>query len=193
VKAVNKNYNQLFSDRLIFNDIKNKNDFINYINAQADKSNYMPNDKDLLYAFHNNVLVNKTAAGILYLIETKIRNNNLQSSKLLGVSKYSLEHLMPKKWENNWGKLQNQQDIDRRNKKLLTFGNLAIITQNLNVKIRDSDWDTKKNGKNNNGLIDYARDLETMSPYLKLPIWNETEIEKRANDLYKYAINIWKI
>jgi uncharacterized protein with ParB-like and HNH nuclease domain len=193
VKAINKNYNQLFSDRLILNDIKNKNDFISYINTQADKSNYMPNDNDLLNAFHNNVLVNKTTAGILYLIETKIRKINLHSSKVLGISKYSLEHLMPKKWENNWGKLNNQQDIDKRNKKILTFGNLAIITQNLNAKIRDADWNTKKNGTNNNGLIDYTRDLETISSYLKLSNWNETEIENRANDLYNYAINIWKI
>ena len=96
-KAINKNYNQLFSDRLILNNIKNKNDFINYINTQTDKSNYMPNDNDLLSAFHNNILVNKAAAGTLYLIETKIRKNNLHSSKLLGISKYSLEHLMPKK------------------------------------------------------------------------------------------------
>ena len=192
-KAINKNYNQLFSDRLILNNIKNKNDFINYINTQTDKSNYMPNDNDLLSAFHNNILVNKAAAGILYLIETKIRKNNLHYSKLLGISKYSLEHLMPKKWENNWGKLNNQQDIDRRNKKILTFGNLAIITQNLNAKIKDSDWTTKKNGTNNNGLIDYTRDLETISSYLKLSNWNETEIENRANDLYNHAINIWKL
>jgi hypothetical protein len=193
VRAINKNYNQFFSDRLIFNDIKTKNDFISYIGAQADKSNYMPNDNDLLKAFHDNVLVNKTTAGILYLIETKIRKSNLHSSKLLGISKYSLEHLMPKKWENNWDRLNNQQDIDRRNKKILTLGNLAIITQNLNAKIRDSDWNTKKNGVNNNGLMDYTRDLETISPYLKLPNWNETEIENRAIDLYNYAINIWKI
>jgi uncharacterized protein with ParB-like and HNH nuclease domain len=192
-KAINKNYNQLFSDRLILNGVKNKNGFINYINTQTDKSNYMPDNNDLLNAFHNNILVNKTTAGILYLIETKIRKMNLHSSKLLGISKYSLEHLMPKKWENNWGKLNNQQDIDRRNKKVLTFGNLAIITQNLNSKIRDSDWNTKKNGTNNNGLIDYTRDLETISPYLKLPNWNEIEIENRANALYNYAINIWKI
>jgi hypothetical protein len=146
-----------------------------------------------LNAFHNNILVNKIAAGILYLIETKIRKNNLHSSKLLGISKYSLEHLMPKKWENNWGKLNNQQDINRRNTKLLTLGNLAIITQNLNAKIRDADWNIKKNGTNNNGLIDYTRDLETISPYLRLPNWDEAEIEKRANALYNYAIKMWKI
>jgi hypothetical protein len=192
-KSINKNYNQLFSDRLILNDIKTKKDFISYINTQADKSNYMPNDNDLLTAFHNNILVNRTAAGILYLIETKIRKNTLHSSKVLGISKYSLEHLMPKKWENYWGKLSDQRDIERRSKKILTLGNLAIITQNLNAKIKNSDWNTKKNGTNNNGLLDYTCDLETISPYLKLPDWNEAEIENRANDLYKYAMNIWKI
>ena len=193
VKAINKNYNQLFTDRLILNDIKNKNDFITYINTQSDKSNFMPNNGDLLTAFHDSILVNKAAAGILYLIETRIRKTNLHSSKLLGISKYSLEHLMPKKWENHWGKLNNQQDINNRNKKLLTLGNLAIITQNLNAKIRDSDWNIKKNGINNNGLIDYTRDLETISPYLRLPNWDETQIENRANDLYNHAIKIWKI
>ena len=35
-------------------------------------------------------------------IESKIRNRNKQATGLLGISKYSLEHLMPKKWENNF-------------------------------------------------------------------------------------------
>jgi uncharacterized protein with ParB-like and HNH nuclease domain len=193
VKAVNKNYNQLFSDRLILNDIKTKADFINYINTQADKTNYMPNDNDLLDAFNKYVINNKAATGILYFIESKIREKKYHSTKLLGINKYSLEHLMPKKWINNWGKLNDQNDIDRRNKKLLTLGNLAIITQNLNAKIRDSDWDKKKNGTNNNGLKDYTRDLETIAPYLELQVWDESAIEKRANDLYNHAIKIWKI
>jgi uncharacterized protein with ParB-like and HNH nuclease domain len=193
VRATNKNYNQLFYDRLILNNIKTKDDFINYINTQSDKINYMPNDNDLLEAFHNSILINKSAAGILYFIESKIREATLHSTKLLGMNKYSLEHLMPKKWVNNWGKLQNQSDIDKRDRKLLTLGNLAIITQNLNAKIRDADWEMKKNGTNNNGLIDYSGDIETITPYLKLSNWDETTIEKRANDLHNYAINIWKI
>lgn len=193
VRAINKNYNQLFSDRLILNNVKTKDAFINYVTTQTDKTNYMPDDNELLKAFHNSVLNNKTAAGILYLIETKIRKNPLHSTKLLGISKYSLEHIMPKKWENNWGKLQNQIDIDRRNKKLLTLGNLAIITQNLNAKIRDANWEKKKNGTNNNGLIVYSGNLETIASYLTLPDWDEKTIEQRANDLYNHAIEIWKI
>ena len=192
-RASNKNYNQLFTDRLILNDIKTKNDFINYIDKQADKTNYMPKDDELLGAINNSVLYNKAAAGVLYFIESKIRNIHYHSTKLLGLNKYSLEHLMPKKWENNWEKLNNQNDIDKRNKKLLTLGNLAIITQNLNAKIRDSNWETKKNGTNNNGLNAYTRDLETIVKYLTLSTWDEASIEKRAEDLYRHAVEIWKI
>jgi len=192
VKAVNKNYNQLFS-ALIQKDVKTKSDFINYINKQNDKNNYMPDDTELLDAFNDKVINNKSAAGILYLIESKIRKEDLHSTKLLGISKYSLEHLMPKKWINNWGKLQDQNAIKERDRKLLTLGNLAIITQNLNAKIRDSDWDKKKKGTKNDGLCDYTRELETMNQYLNLASWNESTIEKRAKDLYNHAIQIWKI
>ena len=61
-------------------------------------------------------------SSILYLIESKIRNRSLQSTQVLGINKYSLEHLMPKKWENHWGKLSNQEDRIKRNRKLLTLG-----------------------------------------------------------------------
>ena len=193
VRAGSKNYNQMFTDRLILNDIKTKDGFIDYLKKQDDKTNFMPNDSDLHAGFHNSYLSNKIAASILYMLETKIRKEMLHSTKLLGISKYSLEHLMPKKWENNWGKLTEQSDIDRRNRKLLTLGNLTIITQNLNAKIRDSNWDTKKNGKNNDGLLVYSGNLETIASYLSLPEWNETTIEKRANDLYNKAITIWKV
>jgi hypothetical protein len=100
---------------------------------------------------------------------------------------------MPKKWENNWGKLDDQNEINKRNRKLLTLGNLAIITQNLNSKIRDSNWKNKLNGTNSNGLIVYSGNLETIASYLNLPNWDENTIEQRANDLYNHAINIWKI
>ena len=94
---------------------------------------------------------------------------------------------MPKKWENHWSRLHNNEERDIRNNKLLTLGNLAIITQPLNGSIRDRNWSTKKKG-----LIHYSSGLETLAPYLELDEWNENEIDKRAMNLYNYAINIWK-
>ena len=161
--------------------------------VNANGINFFPTDDELKNGFHSEILVNKQSAGILYLLESKIRNRSLQSTQVLGISKYSLEHLMPKKWENHWGKLSNQEDRIKRNRKLLTLGNLTIITQSLNATIRDSSWATKKKGKGDKkGLLQYSGGLETISKYLQLPEWNEKTIEERANDLYEHAKTVWK-
>jgi uncharacterized protein with ParB-like and HNH nuclease domain len=191
--ANTKNYNQLFTDRLINNEILSKSKFLEFLEGQADKVNFLPSDEELKNGFESSYLINKQSAGILYFIESKIRNRQLQSTQLLGINKYSLEHLMPKKWENNWGKLSNQEDKIKRNRKLLTLGNLTIITQALNSTIRDANWTIKRKGKGDKkGLNTYSAGLETISSYLTLDEWNEQTIEQRAEFLYNNAKEIWK-
>ena len=193
VKATTKNYNQLFTDRLISNKILSKEQFIQFLETRSDKVNYLPNDTELKQGFENSVLINKQTAGIIYLIESKIRNRHKQSTQLLGIDKYSLEHLMPKKWENKWNSVSTKEAKDYRNFKLKTLGNLAIITQSLNASIRDASWSIKKKGSGNKeGLIHYSGGIETLAPYLELSEWDETEIEKRANFLLNKAKEIWK-
>ena len=70
--------------------------------------------------------------------------------------------------------------------------NSLIPIEDFKAIIRDSDWKTKKNGINNDGLIAYTSGIETITPYLQLDTWNENTIEKRANDLYDHAVIIWK-
>lgn len=193
VKATTKNYNQLFTDRLISNKILSKEQFIQYLETRNDKVNYLPNDKELKQGFENSVLINKQTAGIIYFIESKIRNRHKQATQLLGINKYSLEHLMPKKWENKWNGVPTKDAKDYRNFKLKTLGNLAIITQSLNASIRDANWPTKKRGSGNKeGLTHYSGGIETLAPYLELSEWNEIEIEKRAEFLLTKAKEIWK-
>ena len=70
---------------------------------------------------------------------------------------------MPKKWRNKWGALDDEA-ATRRDRKLLTLGNLAIITHSLNASIRDADWTTKKQGKGyKDGLALCAAGLATMA------------------------------
>jgi hypothetical protein len=156
--------------------------------------NFLPSDQELEDGFNDSKLINKQSAGVVYFIESMIRDRNKQATQLLGLNKYSLEHLMPKKWENNWGQLASQEDVDYRNRILLTVGNLAIITQSLNASIRDSDWNMKKSGtEEKNGLIHFSAGIETLSPYLQLSNWDESEIKKRATNLIEMALDIWKI
>lgn len=193
-KASTKNYNQLFTDRLIFNKVLSKQSFIDFLQNQDDKVNYLPSDEELNIAFNDYVLTNKQAKGVLYFIESKIRDKSKYSTQLLGISKYSLEHVMPKKWQNHWGKLDNQYLIDKRDRKLLTLGNLTIITQSLNKSIRDSSWDLKKQGKGNRaGLNKYAKGIETFDSYLDKKEWNEDTINERSIFLFNKATEVWKI
>ena len=188
-----KNYNQLFTDKLINNRVLSKQEFLDYIEKRDDKVNFLPTDEELEKGFNTSILINKQSAGILYLIESKIRNEK-DSTALLGINKYSLEHLMPKKWRNNWDKLSSKESEINRDRKLLTLGNLTIITQSLNSSIRDSKWEDKLKGKNKKGgLIEYSVGLKTISQFLKYPEWNEKTIEERALFLYEKAKQIWKI
>ena len=194
VKATTKNYNLLFTDRVISNKILTKDQFINYLSKSSEKVNYLPSDQELEDGFNDSKLINKQSAGVVYFIESMIRDRNKQATQLLGLNKYSLEHLMPKKWENNWGQLASQEEVDYRNRILLTVGNLAIITKSLNASIRDSDWNMKKSGtKKKEGLRHFSAGIETLSPYLELSNWDESEIKKRATNLLEMALDIWQI
>jgi uncharacterized protein with ParB-like and HNH nuclease domain len=189
-----KNYNSLFSESLINNEILNLKDLKEYIENRSADNNYLPSDDELERGFKYSRLVNKQATGILYFIESKLRNRSLHSTAMLGLKSYSLEHVMPKKWENNWPAVNTQQEKDDRNAALMTIGNLTIIPSSLNSSIRDSNWEIKKNGNiNRPGLIQYASGLETFSQYLTEVIWDESKINDRANFLFEKAKRIWKV
>ena len=193
VRTVNKNYNQLFTDRLINNKILSKEAFKEIINDSNNRNNHFPNNEELKQGFDESIIINSQAAGVLYMIESRIRDRDRHSTRLLGLSSYSLEHLMPKKWVNKWPSVATKDEKDFRNFKLKTLGNLAIITQSLNATIRDANWPTKKNGRNNfKGLKNFSGGIETLSPYLELDNWDETEIQKRADFLYSKAVEMWK-
>lgn len=188
-----KNYNQLFSERLISNNIVTRDALKAYIENQSDKVNFMPTDAELANGFNSSKLVNKQAAGILYLIESMIRDRTKHSTSLLGLDRYSLEHVMPKKWENNWPSVETEEEKSSRHRALLTLGNLTIITTSLNSSMRDADWNTKKSGRGEkHGLRHFASGIETFSPYLEKAEWNETVISERADFLFTKAREIWR-
>jgi len=193
-RMTTKNYNRLFSEQLILQRALSRKDFFECINDQNDKTNRMPSDEEVRVAFSQSCLTNKYATGVLYLIESKIRDRRLHSTQLLGINKYSLEHMMPKKWRNHWSFTGDEAAADERDRKLLTLGNLTIITQSLNASIRDSNWTTKKSGQSEKGgLQKYAEGIETLSTFLDTEVWDEAAIQKRADYLAMKALEIWSV
>ena len=191
--ASNKNYNRLFSEELISNESLTKTKLKELIEEKSDKVNYMPSDTELETGFNESKLTNKHSSGVLYLIESSIRNRNVHSTALLGLNRYSLEHIMPKKWGNHWDTVNTEEERLNRNRKLLTLGNLTIITSSLNISIRDANWDTKKEGKKDKkGLKQYASGIDTFSEFLTRSEWNEKVITERAEFLFDKAKTVWK-
>lgn len=191
-RSTTKNYNQLFSERLILNQILSRQEFENYIGNQEDRINRMPLNDEVVAGFNESWLTNRYALGILYLLESKIRDRRLHSTQLLGINKYSLEHIMPKKWRNHWTFSGDRIAAAIRDRKLLTLGNLTVITQALNSTIHDADWQTKKVGKGDKGgLKKYAEGIDTVSKYLDCETWDESTIQDRAAFLSDIALKAW--
>lgn len=188
----NKNYNRLFTS-LILNNTLTASSLKNHLSGSQDATTFMPSDADLREGFHKSKLSNLHAKGIIYFIESYQRSAK-SSTGILCFNLYSLEHLMPKKWRNEWSYPSTEEERRIRDSVLLTLGNLAIITQPLNSAIRDSKWDDKKNGKNSaKGLAAYASGLFTMDDVLKESDWDESKINARADSLCNIAEKIWKI
>ena len=200
VHSDTKNYNNLFTS-LILNGALDSKQLLSRLQSSNDATTYIPDDNDLLQGFNNSKLVNLQSKGILYLMESKIRPSS-SSTALLGFDQYSLEHIMPKKWRNNWPACENEEAARRRDSILLTLGNLAIITQSLNASIRDASWQNKKDGKDVSrsgkvitkpGLVTCAGGLITLQNVLALDTWDDDKIAERATWLFEQAKTIWQI
>ena len=191
-RETSKNYNRMFNS-FILNQIKTPELLIDAIRSGDDLNARFPSDAELMQAFGTeSKLTNLQTKGILYLIESSIRPKN-SSTDILPFDSYSLEHLMPKKWRNNWDHPETKELEWERDKRLLTLGNLAIITQSLNASIRDANWNKKRAGKGdkNPGLNACSSVLATFEGVLDKEVWNEEEIAKRGKRLAEEAIEVW--
>jgi uncharacterized protein with ParB-like and HNH nuclease domain len=196
-KFTTKNYNNLFIQIIrALEKPKDKEDpntvdissahLREILEAFTEFGNRFPTELEIKEAFKGSVLSNKQAGELLFIIALKDLDSEYSDSKTLSSKSFSVEHMMPKKWEENWG----EPDFDelakyKRKQKLLTLGNLTLITKNLNSKLRNQAWDDKKKT-----LKEYSS-LKMTTAFLDKEQWNEDTIEERANLLATKAIDIW--
>ena len=197
-KFSNKNYNNIFIqiirafEKPINEDDENSKEVSSkrlkeIIDSFTLDTNRFPTEIEVKKAFHECVLSNKQAGEILYIIALKDIDSEYSDSKTLSSKSFSVEHMMPKKWEEHWYDA-SLDDLGKyqRNQKLKTFGNLTLITKNLNSKLRNQAWANKKAT-----LKEYSS-LKMTTAFLGLDNWDENQIIQRANLLAEKAIAIWK-
>jgi len=197
-KLTTKNYNNVFIqiirqleapvDPSDFNSTDISSEHLREILASfKEDGNRIPKDVEVKNAFKSNVLSNKQAGEILFIITLKESDSKYSDSKSQSSLTLSVEHIMPKEWKENWPQAQfSELEIFERNQKLLTLGNLTLITKNLNSKLRNQAWDDKKKT-----LKDYST-FKITTEYLDIIDWNEKSIEERGLNLAESALDIWK-
>ncbi|AKL96174.1 hypothetical protein CACET_c27290 [Clostridium aceticum] len=116
-----------------------------------------------------------------YLLEHLENENNKEK---VDVNTLSIEHIMPQKLDAKWTlKLgNNAQSI--HGKYLHNIGNLTLTGYNSNLS--NKSFEDKKI------ILEKSR-LKLNENLYSSESWNEEEIEKRANELFKTAIKCWKM
>lgn len=153
-------------------------------------------------------IVNKNATLLLFWLELYRRaNDSKQSVKELKYN-YSLEHLMPQKWEEYWSKVAvvdvdgnviPDKEIAKRERysKIYQIGNMTLLNSSLNTSLRNYEFDRKIKGEGRKkGIKDYAdlgiTKFDILTPYENgNKIWNEKKIIDRTESLATDIINIW--
>lgn len=160
---------------------------------------------------------NTQARLLLFLIEMYHRNGEEDKySDSLKINSYSLEHIMPQKWQTAWYNVAAYDDvnnlIDRndvelfvqsRNKAVKSLGNMTLLTAKLNATVSNSDFETKMEGKttgkNQGGIKKYASSLVTtkavIEVYEEKKQWDEREIFSfeqkyydKLNEFYEFEV-----
>jgi uncharacterized protein with ParB-like and HNH nuclease domain len=175
-------------------------------NAAIDQKLKEPTDEDVKNGLTS--IANKNATLLLFWVELYRRaKDSKQSVKELKYN-YSLEHIMPLKWEEYWsnvpivdlnGTVIQDQEIAKKERflKIYHIGNMTLLNSSLNTSLRNYEFDRKIKGEGRKkGIKDYA-DLgitrfDVVVPYENGDtIWNEKKIIERTESLATDIINMW--
>lgn len=193
-RLTTKNYNNLFISIIQkLERLKQKNNkvstdhFRGILASFSEDTNRFPDDIDLKSAFQDAQLSNQNAREILFCIALYHKNTPFADIRKLSSSSYSVEHIMPVKWRENWMTPDiDENDKAARDKALKTLGNLTLVTKRLNSKLSNLAWGKKKE------ILRQHSSLKMTIDYLDNDNWDENNISKRANDLFfKSAMKMW--
>jgi len=151
---------------------------------------------------------NKNASLLLFWIELYRRHKDSKQSVQELKYDYSLEHLMPQKWEDHWssvpvvddgGKIiENPENAKiHRNKRIYSIGNMTLLNSRLNTSLRNFALDRKIEGDGRKkGIRQYSELWITKDDVLSRydsgnKTWDEKSIFDRTRALGREILEIW--
>jgi hypothetical protein len=154
-------------------------------------------------------ITNKNASVLLFWIELKRRSADSKYSIKHLKDDYTLEHIMPQKWNEFWSKIPDKINEDGtpmsledsqkdRIDKIYWIGNMSLLTSSLNISLRNYEFIKKMEGDGRKKGIKAYDDLsitrvDIVEPFDKGDkIWDESKISKRTAALTQEVLEIWK-
>ncbi|MDY4747186.1 MAG: DUF262 domain-containing HNH endonuclease family protein [Candidatus Fimisoma sp.] len=149
----------------------------------------------------------ETAKMILFWIELYRRKGNAFDERALEY-RYTLEHIMPKKWKTYWSDVPvktttgeevsatTEAGITEREGHIQSLGNKTLLTCNLNSAVKNAAFMDKIDGQGENkpGYKRHTSLLltkELVEQSAKDPVWDESHIREREQNLAAEFITLW--
>ena len=147
-------------------------------------------------------ITNGEAKVLLFLIELYRRRDPMNDfHEMEFKDSYQLEHIMPETWQTYWNVLPEKDDkgnelitiddkVRYRNSKIKSLGNMTILKDKLNNKIKNRSFDIKIEGIDNiPGIRSYTdfkiTTVDVIDYYDNGGEWNEERICDRTRDLFE--------
>jgi hypothetical protein len=149
---------------------------------------------------------NKDARIILFWMELYRRANDSKYDEAGLVYNYTLEHIMPQKWEREWPLSAEelaaaagdaQAAAKRRATLIYSLGNMTLLNARLNPALSNMSFarkilgDGRKKGMQSYGTLSITLD-DVVRPYLEQKLgWDEARITARTKKLQSEFLAIW--
>lgn len=193
-RLTTKDYNRLFLDlieRLGSVDRAAVGDETRaFLAAQTADSRLWPKDDAVTGAIDDleayRLLSRARVRMLLEACEDRLRTD--YSEQQVDRGKYTIEHVLPQTWRENWPlDTDDPERARQRNHLLHTLGNLTLVTKRLNPKLSNDAWADKRTTLDAHSVLRLNRDLLTQAPEK----WGEEQIVARSKLLTHAVLAIW--
>jgi hypothetical protein len=182
-----KNYNRFFAD--VVQKLRHQGDFSamairSILLEQTVDTSRWPSDDEFRTAWMTTSFYGKHRRTRVILEALDAAMQSGKTEKVEIKEKLTIEHLMPRHWEQYWP-LPEGAHADERNSFLHRIGNLTLLTKRLNPAVSNGPWDLKRKEILKHSAIAMNRQFQEVLE------WNEAGIMARTDELFDLAKRIW--
>jgi hypothetical protein len=210
-RLTTKDYNRLFATLLGVikeGDLTRAGDvLVAGLAAQTAESRLWPDDTQFIAGLRNPDLYNAVVRARLRTLLVGLENHLLtgkaepQVPHRAASKSFTVEHVMPVKWEKHWALPETAADEEREKRvgAIHSLGNLTLATQSLNSSLSNDAWSTKRHTLQTHSLARLTTGSvltfpEGVTGYTQdewVASWDETRIDLRATVLIHDALLTW--